>query len=153
MAPLLSKARPEDGWIPVPFLYPGSWPCSAAGLAVVRLTRRSARDPRWVARRIESKYPELGTGLLAAVEESTAPAGRRGYLQVAVVRQALDHRRGHDWDEVVPAWKLAAAKARPRRLGWSSWRRRPSPSGATSGRRPSGFPPPEKVDGRDRRPG
>ena len=34
-----------------------------------RSSLRSARDPRWVARRIEAKHPELGTGLLAAVEE------------------------------------------------------------------------------------
>src|SRR5262245_22186885 len=38
--------------------------------AVVIATRaiRSARDDRWVARRVEARYPELGTGLLAAIE-------------------------------------------------------------------------------------
>ena len=46
-----------------------------SGCALVAL--RSVRDSRWVARRIEAKHPELGTGLLAAVEEDAAapPAG------------------------------------------------------------------------------
>jgi hypothetical protein len=72
---------------------------------------RSARDPRWVAQRIEAKHPELKTGLLAAVEEiAKAPSGRLGYLQSAVIREALDHRRAHDWDETVPSWTLRGAK-------------------------------------------
>src|SRR5205823_1815339 len=64
-------------------------------------------------RRIEANHPELGTGLLAAVEEEAAtPDGRLGFLQSAVIRQALDHRRGHNWDEnTVPAWKLHGAQA------------------------------------------
>ena len=72
---------------------------------------RSARDPRWVARRIEAQHPELGTELLAAVDEvEAAPAGRLGFLQATVVREALEHRRPHDWDETVPTWQLRAAK-------------------------------------------
>jgi len=72
---------------------------------------RSARDPRWVAQRIEAKHPELKTGLLAAVEELTrARSGRLGYLQSAVIREALDHRRAHGWDETVPSWTLRGAK-------------------------------------------
>ena len=72
----------------------------------------SARDPRWVARRIEARHPELGTELLAAVEEvEAAPApARLGYLQATVVREALEHRRSHDWDETVPTWLLRSAK-------------------------------------------
>jgi hypothetical protein len=67
----------------------------------------SVRDARWVARRIETKHPELGTGLLAAVEQAEAtPAGRFGFLQTAVIRGALEHARTHNWDETVPAWAL-----------------------------------------------
>ena len=66
----------------------------ARALACALPALRSARDPRWVARRIEAKHPELGTGLLAAVEEvEAAPGGRLGFLQAAVIREALDHRR------------------------------------------------------------
>ena len=72
---------------------------------------RSVRDPRWVARRIETKHPELGTGLLSAVEEdATSPAGRLGFLQTAVIRQALDHRRVNDWDETVSSRRLRVAQ-------------------------------------------
>lgn len=47
-----------------------------SGIACFMLAARSARDPRWVARQIEAKHPELGTELLAAVEEvEGAPAG------------------------------------------------------------------------------
>ena len=81
----------------------------SAALCVVWAERR-ARDPRWVARRIEAKHPELKTGLLAAVEEIGAtPSGRLGFLQTAVIREALDHRRKRDWNETVPTWTLRGA--------------------------------------------
>ena len=81
----------------------------SAALCVVWAQRR-ARDPRWVARRIEAKHPELKTGLLAAIEEIGAtPSGRLGFLQTAVVRQALNHRRKRDWNETVPTWTLRGA--------------------------------------------
>ena len=81
----------------------------SAGICAAWAQRR-ARDPRWVARRIEAKHPELKTGLLAAVEEIGAtPSGRLGFLQTAVIREALDHRRKRDWNETVPTWTLRGA--------------------------------------------
>jgi hypothetical protein len=87
-----------------------------AGAAVVSavicaaLAFRRARDPRWVARRIEAKHPELKTGLLAAVEEiGMSPSGRLGFLQSAVIREALEHGRKEDWNETVPTWTLRGA--------------------------------------------
>jgi hypothetical protein len=81
----------------------------SAALCVTWAQRR-ARDPRWVARRIEAKHPELKTGLLAAVEEiDVTPSGRLGFLQTAVIREALDHRRKRDWNETVPTWTLRGA--------------------------------------------
>ena len=83
----------------------------SAGVCAAWAGRR-ARDPRWVARRIEAKHPELKTGLLAAVEEIGAtPSGRLGFLQTAVIREALDHRRKRDWNETVPTWTLRGAMA------------------------------------------
>ena len=80
---------------------------AATGTACALAALRSVRDSRWVARRIEARHPELGTGLLAAVEEDAAtPAGQLGFLQSAVIRKALEHRRTNDWDETVPTWKL-----------------------------------------------
>ena len=79
-------------------------------LLCVIWAQRRARDPRWVARRIEAKHPELKTGLLAAVEEiSATPSGRFGFLQTAVIREALKHRRARDWNETVPTWTLRGA--------------------------------------------
>ncbi len=66
--------------------------------------------------------------LLAAVEEvEAAPGGRLGFLQATVVREALDHRRAHDWDETVPTWLLRSVKVGPRRLPCCSWSRRSPP--------------------------
>ncbi|MFI5455503.1 MAG: hypothetical protein ACHRXM_08630 [Isosphaerales bacterium] len=82
---------------------------TAAGCVIWSLG--SAREARWVARRIETKYPDLRTGLLAAVEEvAGTPSGRLGFLQSAVIREALAHRRTNDWDETVPTWTLRGAK-------------------------------------------
>jgi hypothetical protein len=87
------------------------------GLAVILATawrfiaNRSVRDPHQVARRIEARYPELGAGLLAAIDElDAAPSGRLGFLQSAVVREVLEHRSSHEWDEAVPTRKLARAQ-------------------------------------------
>lgn len=82
----------------------------ATGAYTVIAAQRSARDPRWVARRIEAKHPELATGLLAAVEQAVAtPAERFGFLQATVIRKALDHRQAHNWDDVVPTRRLRAS--------------------------------------------
>jgi hypothetical protein len=85
---------------------------AATGVFGAGLALRSAQDARTVARRIEAAYPDLGTGLLAAVEEAVARQGEPlGFLQEAVVRQSLEHRREHAaWDAVVPARALRAAK-------------------------------------------
>ncbi len=69
---------------------------------------RSARDRRWVARQIEAKHPALGTGLLAAVEEDAS--GRQGFLQAAVIRDAVKHSQAIGWDETVPSWKLRGSQ-------------------------------------------
>lgn len=75
------------------------------GLATV-----SARDYSWVARRIEATFPELRTCLLAAVEQRpNLPDGRFGYLQASVIQQALLHADRHEWREVVPMRRIAAA--------------------------------------------
>lgn len=80
-----------------------------AGLAV-GFALRSARDYEWVARQIESAYPELRTCLLVAVEQRPdLPGGRFGYLQASVIHEALQHARRHEWEEIVPPRKLALA--------------------------------------------
>jgi hypothetical protein len=74
------------------------------------LATASARDIRWVARQIEAAFPELRTCLLAAVEQRpNLPDGRFGYLQSTVIHQALLHADRHEWREVVPMGRIAAA--------------------------------------------
>jgi hypothetical protein len=94
----------------------GAWIAAFAALAAVSgivwafLALRSARSRRWVARRIEAHYPELRTGLLAAIEEDEAASGRLGFLQSAVIREALEHRRSHPWEETVSSWTLRSTR-------------------------------------------
>lgn len=69
---------------------------------------RMARDPRWLARRIEAKNPDLSAALLAAVEQEPTPDGRLGFLQASVIESALAHSRTHDWNEAVPRSRLTS---------------------------------------------
>ncbi len=112
MVAVLSHEGPAKGWIPASVLIGWAMSLGGTGLACARLAGRSARDPRWVARRIEARHPELGTGLLAAVEEDAAgmPGRIKGFLQAAVIREALEHARSHDWREAVPSKNLRGAK-------------------------------------------
>ena len=103
----------------------GLWAFVAAvttsALICVAVVLRSARDPRWVARKIEAIHPELGTGLLAAVEQTeTSPSGKLGFLQTAVIREALAHRRagqlGRDRSDVDPPGHSGGPRDGPLRL-------------------------------------
>ena len=79
------------------------------GSLCVAFALRSGRDPRWVARRIEEKHPDLDTGLLAALEIDSAD-GQLGFLQSAVIRHALAHGQAHHWDDTVPTWRVRGAQ-------------------------------------------
>lgn len=68
----------------------------------------SKPGPEWVARQIETEFPDLGSCLLAAIEQQPALAdGRFGFLQESVIRQALVHAACHPWTQVVPTRRLA----------------------------------------------
>ena len=81
------------------------------GFAIALPILRAPVDPRQVAGEVEAKFPDLGTGLLAAIDEDVAsPDAPRSYLQSAVIRQVLAHHRRHDWTEaVVPTARLRFA--------------------------------------------
>ncbi len=70
----------------------------------------SVRDQRVVAHRIEAQHPELRTVLLAAVEQVSTPRKDLGYLQKAVVCEAVAHGRLHNWATTVGGWRMAAAR-------------------------------------------
>lgn len=68
---------------------------------------RYARDPAWIAKRVESTFPELKTCLLAAIElQPDLPGGRYGYLQGRVIDQALTHAKSHHWASIVSPGQL-----------------------------------------------
>ena len=70
----------------------------------------SKPGPEWVARQIEAEFPDLGSCLLAAIEQQPVLAdGRFGFLQESVIRQALVHAACHPWAQVVPTRRLAWA--------------------------------------------
>jgi hypothetical protein len=83
---------------------------AASALACAFAACRTARDQRAVARRIEARHPELGTLLLAAVEQAALPREQLGYLQSTVIRDALKHGRRHNWSSAVSSWKLQLAR-------------------------------------------
>jgi hypothetical protein len=72
--------------------------------------KASAPGHDWVARQIENEFPDLGSCLLAAMEQQPALAdGRFGFLQESVIRQALVHAACHAWPQVVTTRRLAFA--------------------------------------------
>ncbi|MDR3635671.1 MAG: hypothetical protein P4L84_17850 [Isosphaeraceae bacterium] len=108
----LMASQPGNAWV-----LGGRSLLACAAVAVLSalvcglLAHRSVRDPRWVARRIEERHPELATGLLAAVEQDEASAGgARTFLQAAVIGQALRHRRRRDWEAIVSPWAIRGAE-------------------------------------------
>ncbi|QEL19653.1 coiled-coil domain-containing protein [Limnoglobus roseus] len=80
-----------------------------AGLGWWLATRRVARDPRWIARRIEAKHPDLSALLLTAVEQEKSAASL-GFLQSSLLESAVAHGRSHDWLATVPQRGLRATQ-------------------------------------------
>src|SRR5260221_1811648 len=71
---------------------------------------RASRDPLWLGRRIENRFPNLNARLLTALEQRPkSPDGELGFLQQSVIGEALEHARGNSWTEIVPAGRFRAA--------------------------------------------
>ncbi len=87
--------------------------CFAAVFATLYAVYRSRRiepDYREIARRIEKRHPEARALLRAAVEQQPqGPDGKLGYLQEAVIGEALKHAGGHNWNRSVPGFALVLA--------------------------------------------
>ena len=82
----------------------------AAAAAAMILAWAAGRDDHALALRIEAAHPELRSCLLTAIEQRPElPLGRFGFLQEAVIRQALRHAYGHAWERIVPARRIATA--------------------------------------------
>ena len=76
----------------------------AAGVATVLVFINFTRalDFRWVAQKIENKYPELNGVLLTAIQQPPDPKKEAGYLQHRVVQEATTRSQQQDWRKVVP---------------------------------------------------
>ena len=68
-----------------------------------------ARNPLWIARQIEMKFPDLDTRLLASLEQLPEDGGGLGFLQQMVIDQTLVHATRNGWEQVVPNGKLRLA--------------------------------------------
>ena len=79
-------------------------------MLVLYKSRRIRPDYHAIARAIEQQHPEARAMLLAAVEqEPKGPHGQLGYLQEAVIGDALRHAMSRAWLRAVSAEKLAIA--------------------------------------------
>lgn len=95
-----------------------SWTAAVLGgsaalgaLVMFGLTLRAARDTRWVARQIESRYPALDARLLTALEQKPdLPDGRFGFLQQTVISEVASQARRGRWWQTVPEVRLRRAR-------------------------------------------
>ncbi|MSU64904.1 MAG: hypothetical protein EXS38_02110 [Opitutus sp.] len=76
----------------------------ATGLALLHFEKRP--DDRWVARKIEDRFPALNGVLLTAVQQTSAPGEAQGYFQARVIDDAIARGEQQDWRTVVPAARL-----------------------------------------------
>lgn len=73
--------------------------------------RRITNDLHGVAQRIEAAHPELGAGLLAALELATSDRSNRlGYLQSTVIQSAVEHGKQHNWAGITSVGTLRLAQ-------------------------------------------
>ncbi|RMF45443.1 MAG: hypothetical protein D6753_00120 [Planctomycetota bacterium] len=70
---------------------------------------RHCRDLQAVAQRIERRFPSLNQGLITASELQPTAQGTFGYLQRAVISEAIRHDIIHRWRDVVSRGKLVLA--------------------------------------------
>lgn len=74
---------------------------AGASVCWLLICRRGFNMAR-VAKRIEAKYHDLDSRLLAAVEQQPAlNRGRMGFLQESIIRQVVVHSHKHWWGDVV----------------------------------------------------
>ena len=80
----------------------------AGALLITRRQRLQPMDLHEIARRIESRHPDLDGLLLTAVQQKPDEDGRLNYLQERVVMRAIQHGYTRPWTEPVN-WRIAGA--------------------------------------------
>jgi hypothetical protein len=83
---------------------------AVSAIICVIAVSRTVRDRRAIARRIEATHPELNSLLITAVEQTSLPRDRLGFLQTRVIRDAVEHSRRHRWTDSVSSWRLGVAR-------------------------------------------
>src|SRR4051812_10053386 len=71
---------------------------------------RAVRNPLWIARRIEQRFPELDARLLAALEQH--PDGQShqlGFLQQIVIDESVAHAERNGWGQLVSRGRMRLA--------------------------------------------
>ncbi len=71
------------------------------------LTQVRSKDIRWVAGRIEERYPNLKQRLLTAV--GMEPTGSIGFLRRNLLDETLHHARAFDWSKTVSSKAMTLA--------------------------------------------
>ncbi len=85
---------------------------AGAGAVVAAVfTQMMFRNYGWLARRIEAAFPNLQERLLTAVEQRPA-SGRfgLGFLQTAVVQEAIEHAHRNKWARIVSPRSVVVAR-------------------------------------------
>ncbi|HEY1110140.1 MAG TPA: hypothetical protein VGE76_15925, partial [Opitutaceae bacterium] len=95
---------------------PGAVPILAAltggaGLwfGIAHLNRKP--DYRWIAQKIEKRFPELDGVLLTAVQQQLERPQDASYLQFRVIQEATSRSQQQDWRTVVPGLRFVAIAA------------------------------------------
>ncbi len=85
----------------------------AAGVATALSLMHFVREPdyRWVAQKIEKRFPELNGVLLTAVQQQSEGAQEQNYFQYRLIREATAHSQKEDWRTVVPGRRFAVGAA------------------------------------------
>src|SRR5688572_6277377 len=78
----------------------------ASAVVIVAFHFLKAPDLRWIARKIETKHPELNGLLLTAVQQQLDRDQPTGYLQYRVLQEATARSQEQDWRDVVSSGRL-----------------------------------------------
>src|SRR5688572_8068358 len=77
----------------------------AAAVVIVAFHFLKGPDLRWIARKIETKHPELNGLLLTAVQQQL-DGKPQGYLQYRVLQEATARSQEQDWRDVISGGRL-----------------------------------------------
>ncbi|MEC9094151.1 MAG: DUF4175 family protein [Planctomycetota bacterium] len=85
--------------------------CLLVSVGLCVMSRNWFSDVRWIASRVESRFPELDSRLLTSLDQNNESSqSPDGFLQQVVFLQTLSHSSQHPWSRVVPQSKILFAQ-------------------------------------------